>query len=212
MSTTSAFESKPTPTETEILEPIENRWSPRTFASTPVEGEKLAKLFEAARWAPSASNVQPWRYLVTERGTAAFAKLLSCLTKSNQRWNASVPVLVAAFYTPYRISQDGTPKPNGTAMHDLGLANSNLATQATALGLYVHFMSGFDGEQIKESFAIPAPFEPLVCFAIGYKIPFEDLSKDAQERESAPRARKPQREFVFGQAWDEPAAFTDFGV
>ncbi len=124
---------------------VRDRWSPRSFRHDPVDGEDLARLFEAARWAPSNGNAQPWRYLLTYRGEPAHQRLVATLNEGNRRWAPNAPVLVASYaQTVFAAKGDRPARVNPTALHDLGLANATLALQATALGLCVHFMAGFD--------------------------------------------------------------------
>lgn len=199
---------KPAPTDYAVHELIEHRWSPRAFATTPVEEEKLRQLFEAARWAASSSNVQPWRFLVARNGEASFSKLYGCLAGGNQAWTRDVPVLVLSVVdTMFPAKGDKPARDNPTAKHDLGLAFANLTFQATALGLHVHAMAGFDQEKTKEVFELPDPYEPVSVAAIGYLAPSSTLSDGLREREEAPRSRKSLREIVFEGNWGRPAEF-----
>lgn len=199
---------KPTPTAYEVHELITRRWSPRAFAPTPVPDGVLAQLFEAARWAASSSNAQPWRFLLTRAGEASFQKLHSCLSRGNQPWTERVPVLLLGVTdTVFAAKGDKPARDNPTAKHDLGLAAANLALQATALGLYVHPMAGFDQDKVREVFAIPSPYEPVTVTAIGYLADLDTLSEADREREEAPRSRKSLREIVFEGDWGKPAAF-----
>jgi len=202
------IKSKPTPTGYPVHELIERRWSPRAFASTPVEEVKLQSLFEAARWASSSSNVQPWRFLLTRSGEESFAKLHDCLSEGNKPWTATVPLLLLSVTdTMFPAKGDRPARANPTAKHDLGLALANLTLQATALGLYVHPMAGFNGDKVKEVFAVPVPYEPVTVTAIGYLADGSTLPDDLREREGAPRSRKSLTEIVFEGDWGKPAAF-----
>lgn len=197
-----------TPTDHPVHELIERRSSPRAFASTPVEDEKLQRIFEAARWAASSSNVQPWRFLVTRNGEASFQKLHDCLASGNQAWTQNVPVLLLSVTDTMFPAKEGKPaRDNPTAKHDLGLAFANLSLQATDLGLHVHAMAGFDREKTREVFEIPVPYEPVSVTAIGYRAPSSTLSGSLREREEAPRSRKSLREIVFENDWGHPAEF-----
>lgn len=200
--------SKPAPFDYAIHELIASRWSPRAFAATPVENEKLQQLFEAARWAPSASNTQPWRFLLTRQGEAGFSKLHGCLSRGNKAWTAHVPILLLSTTQTVLPAKDDKPaRENIAAAHDLGLAFANLLLQATALGLHVHPMAGFDREAVREAFAIPADYEPMTVAVIGYAAPSNTLADDLRAREEAPRTRKPLGEIVFGGEWGVPADF-----
>lgn len=196
------------PTTHLVHDLIRTRWSPRAFASTPVEEEKLGALFEAARWAPSNGNAQPWRFLLTRRGTPSFDTLRDCLTGGNKPWTEIVPVLLLGVTeTVLPAKGDKPARDNPTAKHDLGLAFANLTLQATELGLHVHPMAGFDAERVREAFGVPDPFEPVTVTAIGYLAPSGTLPDNLRAREEAPRVRRPLSETVFEGAWERPADF-----
>lgn len=200
---------KPAPTDHPVHELITRRWSPRAFAGTPVEPEKLQRLFEAARWAPSSSNVQPWRFLLTYHGTEGFRALHSCLSNGNKPWTQNVPILMLSVTdTLFPAKGDKPARDNPTAKHDLGSAHANLSLQATDMGLHIHSMAGFDNGRVKEVFELPTPYEPVTVTAIGYLADLSTLPDDLRQREEAPRSRKALREFVFEGGWGEPASFT----
>lgn len=185
--------SRPAPVEAEVHPLIGGRWSPRAFAERPVEPEKLKSLFEAARWAPSSYNEQPWRFWVaTREHPAALERLQSYLTEGNS-WAKRAPVLVLSAYKLHR-ERDGLP--NRMAFRDLGAAEQNLALQAFALGLVVHQMEGFDHERAKREL-LPDGFEPGTMSAIGYLGDPDTLPEKLRERELRPRVRKPLGEIVF---------------
>ena len=196
------------PTDYVIHEILTQRWSPRAFNTQLVEEEKLQKIFEAARWAASSSNVQPWRFLIARHGEASFGKLHDCLMDGNKPWTENVPVLLLSVTdTMFPAKDDKPARENPTAKHDLGLAFANLSFQATELGLHLHPMAGFDKEKVKEVFGIPSPYEPVTVAAIGYLADSSTLSESLREREEAPRTRKPLREIVFEGGWGQPADF-----
>src|SRR5580700_5239075 len=148
---------KPASTNFPVHDIIRDRWSPRAFASKPVEPAVLASLFEAARWAPSSNNEQPWAYLVaTKDNPEDFAKMLSVLVDFNAGWAKSAPVLVLA------VARLNFPNgnPNRNAFYDTGAATALLSVEATARGLGVHQMAGFDHAKAKQVFEIPADCEP----------------------------------------------------
>ncbi len=174
----------------------------RMAAHLPVPEEALRSLFEAARWAPSCFNEQPWRFLVARRtDPEAHEKLLSCLSEGNQRWAKQAPVLALSVA---RTTFTRNGKPNRHAFHDVGLAVAQLTLQATTTGLVVHQMAGFDPERARRLHAIPEGFEPVAVLAIGYPGEPDDLPEDLRERERAARSRRPQREFVFTGSWGAP--------
>lgn len=182
-----------------IHECIVKRWSPYGFDSRPVSKQDLISLFEAARWAPSSYNEQPWSYIVATRDDAAeFEKLLSCLVEGNQAWAKVVPVL-ALGCTSLNFTRNG--KPNAAAIHDLGLAAGNLCMEATARGLQVHQMIGILPDKARTVYQIPEAVQPLTAIAIGYAADPATLPDQVRQRDLAPRTRKPLAEFVFAGTW-----------
>ena len=190
--------NKPAPTEFPVHDLIRDRWSPRAFSDKPVEPAILASLFEAARWAPSSNNEQPWAYLVaTKDNPQDFAKMLSVLVDFNAGWAKSAPVLVLA------MSRLKFPNanPNRNAFYDTGAATALLSVEATARGLAVHQMAGFDPAKAKQVFQIPEDCEAIAAIAIGYPGDPTSLPKPLHDREVAPRTRKPLSEFVMSSRW-----------
>jgi nitroreductase len=186
-----------------IQDVLAKRWSPYAFAPTPVPPADLRSLFEAARWAPSSYNEQPWAYIVATQGEPAeFAKLLSCLVETNQAWASAAPVLALGVV---RLRFARNDKPNRAAVHDLGLAAGNLLVEATARGLLVHQMIGIVSEKAREAFAIPEPWEAWTAIAIGYHGDPARLADALAARDRTPRQRKHLPEFVFGGTWGTPA-------
>jgi nitroreductase len=189
-----------------IQELIAQRWSPYAFADRPVSDDDLRSLFEAARWAPSSYNEQPWAYVVaTKTDPDAFKRLLSCLVEGNQAWAAAAPVL-ALGCTSLRFALNG--KPNAAAIHDLGLASANLTTEATARGLVVHQMIGILPDMARGLYHIPEGVQVLTGLAIGYAADPDSLPEKYRERDLAPRKRKPLNEFVFGPEWGAANSIT----
>lgn len=190
---------KPAPTDNPIHELLRRRWSPRAFAARMVEPEKLRSLWEAARWAPSCFNEQPWSLIIaTREDKTDYDRLLSCLTESNRTWAHHAPVLMLSVAKLY-FEEDG--KPNRHAFHDVGLAVENLAIQAVALNLFVHQMAGFSIERAREQFGIPERYEPVAMIAVGYPGDPSILPDRLREREFRPRSRKAITEFVFSGVW-----------
>lgn len=162
---------------------IRHRWSPRAFADKPVAPEVLRSLFEAARWAPSSSNEQPWAFLVATRDSPSYAKLLSTLVEFNQMWAKNAPVLAIAVS---RLSFARSGQPNRNAFYDTGAAVAHLTMEASTRGLFVHQMGGFDPQKAKELFSIPADWEAIAAFVIGYPGDPQALPESLRERELAP--------------------------
>ncbi|WP_201981762.1 nitroreductase family protein [Hymenobacter rubidus] len=182
------------PTTYPVHELIRSRWSPRSYAATPVTQDALNQAFEAASWAFSAMNAQPWQYIYAHKSDAeAFQKILDTLMPGNQPWARNAPVLIIALAnTRFENGQ-----PNGAALHDLGAANATLFLEATALGLHGHVMGGFDREKVRREFNLPEGLEPAVIMALGYLGEAEQLEEPFLSREKAARSRKPVSEFVF---------------
>ncbi len=193
---------KPAPTQHPIHDLLLRRWSPRAFDGRPVESEHIASLFEAARWAPSSRNEQPWRFILARKEQAeVYERLLRCLTDSNQKWAQLAPVLMLS--VAKLTFEDGTP--NRHAYHDVGLAAENLVLQATALGLASHQMAGYHIEKVRTAFGIPVDCDPVAAFAIGYPGDPDLLDERVRQRELNPRERNPISAFVFSGQWGLPA-------
>ena len=192
---------KLTETQYTVHDLIRGRWSPRAFSNRTVERDKLLSLLEAARWAASSYNEQPWSLIVaTKDQPSEYARLLSCLVEFNQSWAQSAPVLMLSVA---KLHFDRNGKENRHAFHDVGAAASNLTTQAIALDLFVHQMAGFDAEKARSQFNIPNDHEPVAMIAIGYLGDPQTLPEALQAQELAPRTRKLLTEFVFTGAWDQ---------
>jgi len=196
---------KPAPAQHPIHDLLRHRWSPRAFSEKPISPDILRSLFEAARWAPSSNNEQPWAFLVATRDDAQnHAKMLSTLVEFNQNWAKHAPVLGIAVS---EMAFARTGKPNRNAFYDTGAAMADLSLEATAQGLFVHQMAGFDPHKAIELFEIPSGWEPIAAFAIGYPGDRDTLPETLREREIAPRERKPLSSFVMSGGWGKAAAF-----
>jgi nitroreductase len=180
-------------TDADLHPILATRWSPRAFdASFEVPSQSLHAILEAARWAPSASNSQPWRFVAARRGESEFGTLFGTLAAGNQPWagNASVLLLVAA----ETVGADGADRP--WAVYDTGQAVAHLQTQAQAEGLILHQMGGFDRVAAAAAFALPATVQPLTIIAIGAHDPSVELAEPYASRESADRVRLPQADLL----------------
>jgi len=192
-------------TSHDILDVIRERWSPRAFdPARDVPTGDLKRVFEAARWAPSSFNEQPWRFVVAARTRAAtaFASLLETLDTFNREWAQHAPVLalVAA-----RLTISRTGRPNQTAWYDAGQAVGFLTLQATSVGLAIRQMEGFDRAGAVRVCEIPPEFEPVVAMAIGYAGEPDLLDSDKHRAaERRPRLRQPISDFVFNGRWGDP--------
>jgi len=183
-----------------ILPALAERYSPYAFDPRPVEREKLLSCLEAARWAASSYNEQPWRYILAERDDAdAFQRMIGCLVEANQSWARNAGVLIIACTKRTFTKND---KPNKVAEHDLALAAANLTVQAQSLGLHVHQMAGIDPGKCRATYRIPDRFEPLTAIALGYAADpdrFDDAT--LAERDKSPRSRMPLSDWVFHDAF-----------
>lgn len=160
----------------------------------------IGLLLEAARWAPSAGNMQPWRYLVfDERVPEALESARACLNPGNQAWALRAPLLMLA--VTREVKEDGSK--NYAAQHDLGLANENLLLQAIALGLHCRPMAGFDHQKAARSFSIPEGYRPMVMIALGFPGRLEDLPDKVQAKEAVGRRRHPVESFAYHGEWDQ---------
>jgi nitroreductase len=196
---------KAAPADHPIHDLIRTRWSPRAFSDEPVSDATLRSLFEAARWAPSSNNEQPWTFLVSRKGDGAnHEKMVSTLVEFNQGWARNAPVLVIAV-SELAFAKNGTP--NRNAFYDTGAAVALLSIEATAEGLFVHQMAGFDPQKAREAFLIPEGWEAISAFTIGHPGNPASLSETLRQREHAPRARKPLADFVMSGKWGQQAAF-----
>ncbi len=189
----------PAQTEFPIHDLLARRWSSRAFDERPVELVTLKGLLEAAHWAPSSNNEQPWRFIVaTKDHEAAWTRLFNCLMEGNRIWAFRAPVLILSVVS-MNFQRNG--QPNRHAFHDVGLATENLVLQATASGLNTHQMAGFDVEKARMDLKIPVGYEPVVMIAVGYPGDPIALPERLQERERQPRTRRPIDDQVFMGAW-----------
>ncbi len=191
---------KPATIQYPIHDLLARRWSPRAFADRLVAPDVLRSLWEAARWAPSSANQQPWSFLVATRDDQQeFGRMLSCLVEGNQVWAKQAPVLMVSVAA--KLDRDNDP--NAHAWYDVGQAVISLSVQATALGLFVHQMAGILPDKIRELYQIPDSHEPVTGIALGYPGTPEQLSDKLRQREIAARTRKPIGEFVFTGRWGQ---------
>lgn len=184
---------KPAESSVELEANISKRWSTRSFDETYVVPDKdVIALLEAARWAASGSNVQPWRFLVAQRDTSEFAKIAATLSGNNKVWAPQASLFIVALAQTH--SAEG--KERKLALYDVGLAVGQLGIQATALGLSLHQMAGFDGDALTHALSISDDLKPLVVIAIGKYSAETSLPEELQEREQSPRTRKTLEEIV----------------
>ena len=196
---------KPAPIDFPVHELIRERWSPRAFADKAVPQDVLRSIFEAARWAPSSSNEQPWAYIVGSKDDKiSFDKILSVLVEFNAGWAKGAPVLAIAVAQLFFAKNKAA---NRNALYDTGAATALLSVEATARGLAVHQMAGFDHEKARQVLGIPEGWEAIAALAIGYPGDPSSLPQPLRDREMAPRTRKPIAEFVMAGHWGHTASF-----
>lgn len=194
MTATKTRQIKEADTDYPIHDLLQKRWSPRAFSDESIDQDLLNQLFEAARWAPSSYNEQPWHFVVARKeDEEAFEKLSKVMNDFNQSWGKEAPVLALGLA---KTSFDRDSRPNPHAGHDLGQAIAHLTFEATRHGLYVHQMAGIVPEKARELYDIPDDYQPMTMFAIGYKGQPESLGDKLQEQETSSRSRKPLDEVV----------------
>jgi len=176
----------------EINPVIVSRWSPRSFVSSEISDKDLFSLFESARWAPSSSNSQPWRFIYAKRDSQNWNDLFNLLIDFNKQWCADASALVVIVS---RKNFENNNQPSLTHQFDTGAAWENLAIQAVSQGLVTHAMAGFDYVKAKTTLGVPDDFEVMAMVAIGKRGPKDKLSPELQARET-PNTRKPLSEIV----------------
>lgn len=195
-------------TQVDVLPSIRHRWSPYRFDSRIVEDDKLVACLEAARWAASSFNDQPWSWIIARRqDTADFEAMLGCLLEANRDWASRAGALIC---TVARNHFAYNQKPNRVALHDLGAASAHLALQATTLGLQVHAMAGINVAQIRGQYKIPEGYEPQTAIAIGYPDttpPMGDKDLELDDRQNGPRTRHSLADQVFSGQFQQSATW-----
>lgn len=190
-------------TRVAIADILARRWSGRAYdPDRPVESEKLTALLEAARWAPSCFGDQPWRYLIWNRfaDSATWQRAYDCLSEGNRTWVFRAPLLMLACAD--RQFTDG--RPNRWGQHDTGAATMSLSLQATALGLMVHQMGGFDAAKIRAEFTIPERYDCMAMMTVGYQLAENQVPEELREREFAARTRRELSNSFFVGEWENP--------
>ena len=189
---------KPAKTSEPVHDLIRDRWSPRSFTAEPVGKKTLVSLFEAARWAPSANNVQPWRFIVaTADDKAEYEKAQTCINERNQRWSRLAPVV--GFVCAHKLMPNGNP--SGSHVYDTGMAMAQLIVQATAHGLFVHQMAGISRDKVRETYGVPDDTDVVCGFALGHQGEANALPEELPEREVEERKRNALSATVFTGAF-----------
>ena len=186
-----------------VTELIKNRWSPFSFSSKPVEEFKLKAILEAARYAPSSVNEQPWMFIISTRETPEkFKDFVGFLNESNQVWAKNAYALIISLA---RMKHKYKNHPNRYAFHDTGMAVGNMLVQATSMDIYVHQMGGYSTEQVKQYFNLGEEIEPVAMMALGYLGDGKELSGDLLARHNSRRPRKNISEYAFRNGLTDPA-------
>lgn len=180
-------------TQYPVIDVIKNRWSARSFMQEEIEQKDLDTILEAASWAASAMNEQPWHYIYAHRGSTGFETIKNALMPGNTPWAKDASVLLVAVVHKTHASNG---KPNATALHDLGLANANLLLQATSMNIYGHIMGGFDAHKITTSLSLDEDLQPVCVIALGFLDVPEKLEEPYRSRELQARERKPLEAFT----------------
>ena len=185
-------------TDYEIFALLKQRYSPRTFKNEKIKEEHIHQLFEAARWAASSNNKQPWRFIYAEKGSEAYGTMCECLSDFNKTWADNAPLLML---TAYKEKNDNG-KENFHAQHDLGLSLGNMTVQAQYLGIGLHHMAGVDWKEAQRKFKVPNGYHVTTAIALGYYGgELEKLSGDLKEEETAERTRRALESFAFKEKW-----------
>jgi nitroreductase len=183
-----------------VLDVIRSRWSPAIYSPQTVEPEKLLSILEAARWAPSSYNAQPWSFLVARKeDPEEFARMLSCLVPGNVSWAQHVPVLMI---TVAKLHFDHGAV-NRHAFHDTGIATGFLMLQAASLGILAHGMAGFDAAKARELYAIPESHEAVAALGLGYPGDEQTAPEELRKRNQH-KPRRTLNQFVFAGRWGQP--------
>ena len=172
---------------------ITDRWSPRAFDDRAVDYDKIHLLFEAAKWAPSSRNAQPWRFIFATKDMADYKVFIGLMSDVNQQWASTAPLLVMPLA---QVISTYKNRSNRLAFYETGMAVGNLLAQATAMELMVHQMSGYDVERAKETLVIPTRYEPMSILAIGYKGEPAKLPSDVAVWEKRERTRMEISKFL----------------
>jgi len=184
----------------EINSQIRNRWSPRNYSQKTISESDILKLFEAARWAASSRNSQPWRFIYAHLGDKVLgSKLFDCLTESNKVWVEKAPVLVLALVKKIDVKTGSIQK---HSWYDLGLAIGNLTYQANSMGIYLRNMGGFDSKRAISNFNIPEMFEPVVMLTLGFPGEIENPNSEFFVPMGENRVRRSLSQLIYQGNWE----------
>ncbi len=191
---TETNEIKKAVTQYPVMDLIKVRWSARSFSEKNIQDDDLNTLIEAASWAPSANNEQPWKFLKAQRGTKEFEQVWNSLMPGNQPWAKNAAAFIVSIC---RTNFETTSKPNAYAQHDIGLANAFLILQARSQNIFCHPMAGFNKIPLMEAFAIGEGYDAFLVTALGYLEEASKLEEPYRTRETSPRTRKPIEQLLW---------------
>ena len=192
-------------TDHPVNELISRRWSPKAFSNREIADSQLRSLFEAARWAASSFNEQPWAFVIARKqDEEEYKRALACLSEKNAEWARTAPVIFFTFCKERLARND---KPNFHAAHDLGMAMGNFCAEATARGLLLHQMGGILRDEIRQAYSVPEGWTPVAAAALGYAADPADLDPGTAEQEKRPRTRKPLSDMAFSGLFGAAANF-----
>lgn len=186
--------NKPAVTPYNIHPLLKKRWSPRAFTHQEVPKESMQRIFDAARWAPSSFNDQPWRFIVGIKGDKTWDMILEALVEFNQKWASLAPVLAISIG---KKTSAKTGKPNAVFQYDVGQAVAHITFQVMQEGLFMHQMGGINKEKAAQLFEVPEDYQVLTAFAIGHKGEPQLLEEDLAESEKSARKRHEPQQLVF---------------
>jgi nitroreductase len=187
-----------------LLELIDERWSRRSFADTPIEKKELKSIFKAGSEVASSFNEQPWHFILAQKNDAHYSDLIACLSDSNQVWAKTAPLLGVAVA---KMKFSKSDKPNRHCFHDVGAFLAVASLRAMDLNIFIHQMAGFSIDKVKDKFPIPEGYEPITMFVLGYPGDRDQLPEKLRKNEHPDSKRKNVSQFLFGRQWGEPYVF-----
>lgn len=183
---------------------LKERWSPRAFSDKEIDKGTLRRIFEAARWAPSSFNEQPWRFIIGQKGDETYDKIIDCMAEFNQKWAKTAPVVML---TVAKDNFSKNDKENKHSFHDVGQAVAYISVQAMHENIYLHQMAGYSAEKAIKNFDLSKGYSPVTTVAMGYMGVKSQLPEDIADKESPESKRKVLDELVFTDGLKTPLSF-----
>lgn len=187
--------------ENSLLHLLQKRWSPRGFSDEPLSSETINRIFDAGRQVPSSYNEQPWRFVITDKGSEGYVRLFQCLTELNKKWVHTAPHLGVVLGKKYFSHKD---KENPHRFYDCGAFMAIASLRAATLNIYIHQMAGFSTDQLEECFDFPDDFVPITMFVIGKLGDADQLPQQLQDKENPHSDRNSVFTFLFSDKWGAP--------